>query len=97
MNKQQLIEWMQKDGTVGHFKRGGVLVAVRAGVPIVPVALAGGSDMLPVRSLSMRPGRLTVCFGKPMSTEGLTEEDAPDFAQRVREEVVRMRDRRGVV
>ena len=43
-------------------------------------------------SMRMRPGTLTVSFGEPMPTDGLTDEDAPDFAQEVREEVVRMRE-----
>lgn len=81
-----------KDGSVGRFKRGGCLVAIRAGVPVVPVAHAGGSEMFPMGSMRMRPGTLTVSFGEPMPTDGLTEEDAPEFAQRVREEVVRMRE-----
>jgi 1-acyl-sn-glycerol-3-phosphate acyltransferase len=83
---------LTKDGSVGHFKRGGCLVAIRAGAPVVPVAHAGGPEMLPMGSMRMRPGKLTVSFGKPMSTDGLAEEDAPEFAQRVREEVVRMRE-----
>lgn len=81
-----------RDGSVGHFKRGGCLVAIRAGKPVVPVAMAGGSEMRPMGSLRLRPGRLTVCFGEPMSTAGLTDDDAPDLAARVRDEVVRMRE-----
>ena len=42
------------------------------------------------------PGPLSVTFGEPMSSEGLTEEDAPELAQRVRKEVVRLREERKV-
>jgi 1-acyl-sn-glycerol-3-phosphate acyltransferase len=85
---------MSKDGGVGHFKRGGCLVAIRGAVPVVPVALAGAPEMFPFGSLRLSPGPLSVTFGEPMSTEGLTEEDAPELAQRVREEVVRLREQR---
>jgi len=84
---------LTRDGSVGHFKRGGCLVAIRAGAPVVPVALTGGPEMMKVGSLRMRPGPLAVTFGKPMSTEGLTDDDAPAFAQRVRAEVITLREK----
>jgi 1-acyl-sn-glycerol-3-phosphate acyltransferase len=84
---------LTKDGSVGHFKRGGSLVAIRARAPVVPVAMVGGPDMMPEGSLRLRPGRLTVAFGAPMSTDGLSDDDAPEFAQQVREKVVELRER----
>jgi 1-acyl-sn-glycerol-3-phosphate acyltransferase len=83
---------LTKDGSVGRFKRGGCLVAIRAGAPVVPVAMAGAPEMFPLGSLRLSPGPLSVTFGEPMSTEGLAEDDAPDFAQRVRDVVVSMRE-----
>lgn len=44
------------DGTLKPFKNGGFLAAVRAGVPVVPVALDGTWRVLP-------PGRYTVPIG----------------------------------
>jgi len=47
---------LSRDGHVGHFKRGGCLVAIRAGVPVVPVALSGSPAMMPVGALRLKPG-----------------------------------------
>lgn len=56
---------LTRDGSVGHFKRGGCLVAIRTRAPVVSVAMVGGPDMMPMGSLRLRPGRLTVAFGRP--------------------------------
>ena len=71
-----------KDG-VGRFKVGSSLIAIRAGVPIVPVAYFGGHHIMPFPSVRVKPGTVYVRFGEPISTEGLREEDARDLADRV--------------
>lgn len=71
-----------KDG-VAHFKRGASLIAIRAGVPIVPVTFFGGHSLLPLGSVRARAGTVFVRFGAPISTIGLTESDARDLADKV--------------
>jgi 1-acyl-sn-glycerol-3-phosphate acyltransferase len=78
-------------GGVGHFKRGACLVAIRAGVPIVPVALSGGPAMMALGSLRLRPGKLGVRYGAPLSTAGWSEAGAEQLAAQVRDAVVAMR------
>jgi len=82
---------LSRDGNVGHFKRGGCLVAIRAGVPIVPVALAGSPAMMPVGSLRLRPGNLRVTYGEAVQTEGWSEAEADQLAAYVRGRVVALR------
>jgi 1-acyl-sn-glycerol-3-phosphate acyltransferase len=81
------------DGGVCHFKRGAFLVAIRAGVPIVPVGIGGGADILAPRSLRMRPGVLSYRVGEPISTVGRTEADAPSLADHAREIVTQLAQR----
>jgi 1-acyl-sn-glycerol-3-phosphate acyltransferase len=52
-----------KDGRVGKFKKGGFSLAVKAGVPIVPLATVGGWDVLPKGAKRFRPGKVHVIFG----------------------------------
>jgi len=78
------------DGRICHFKRGAFLVAIRAGAPIVPVGVAGGGDILPPRSLRIRPGILRFRIGEPISTAGRREEDAPALAEIAHAEVARL-------
>jgi 1-acyl-sn-glycerol-3-phosphate acyltransferase len=75
---------------VCHFKRGAFLIAIRAGVPVVPMGVQGGADILPAHSLRMRPGVLRYRIGSPIPTVGYIEADAPALAQRVQDEVARL-------
>jgi 1-acyl-sn-glycerol-3-phosphate acyltransferase len=77
------------DGTVGRFKKGSFLVAIDAGLPVVPVSVCGSRHV-------MRKGRLMVCPGKvrlvvhdPIPTAGVDREDVIALADRVREVVAR--------
>jgi len=74
------------------FQRGGFLVAVRTGLPIVPVAVAGTRSALPPRSRLLTPTTLTVRFGTPIATRELTVTDRPALVERTRAEIERLRD-----
>jgi 1-acyl-sn-glycerol-3-phosphate acyltransferase len=56
------------DGRLLPFKKGGFVLALRAGVPIVPVSIRGGRAILPKGSLRARPGRIEIVFGSPVPT-----------------------------
>jgi 1-acyl-sn-glycerol-3-phosphate acyltransferase len=52
------------DGRLGEFKNGFGLIAKRAGVPVVPVAIVGAFECWPRTRLFPRPGRIRLEFGK---------------------------------
>ena len=56
------------DGRLLEFKPGAFKIAVRAGVPIVPVTIRGAHECLPRGSLAPRPGRVDVIIGAPIDT-----------------------------
>jgi 1-acyl-sn-glycerol-3-phosphate acyltransferase len=58
------------DGRLRPFKMGGILIAIKAGCPIVPVAISGSHNVLPKGSLRVRPGRIKVTVGLPVQTVG---------------------------
>jgi 1-acyl-sn-glycerol-3-phosphate acyltransferase len=58
------------NGSLRPFKTGGILIAVKAGCPIVPVAISGSHNVLPKDSLRIRPGRIKVTIGLPVQTMG---------------------------
>jgi 1-acyl-sn-glycerol-3-phosphate acyltransferase len=71
------------DGAVQPFKRGSFVLAVEAGVPVVPVSLAGVKRVAPEGLLRLRPGLVVLTLHAPMSTEGLTLDEAGAFGDRV--------------
>lgn len=57
------------DGELGEFKSGFALIAKKARVPIVPVAIVGGFECWPRTRLLPRPGRIRLEFGKVLTAE----------------------------
>ena len=50
------------DGRLQEFKKGAVVMAIKAGVPIVPVACSGAHRVMEKRSLVIHPGEIVVEF-----------------------------------
>jgi 1-acyl-sn-glycerol-3-phosphate acyltransferase len=73
-----------RDGTLGPFKKGGFHLAIKAGVPIVPVALKGTRELMPSGSLLLRSGTMTAIIGEPIATQGLGDEERANLNERVR-------------
>lgn len=63
------------------------MVAIQTGLPILPVTTNGAFRILPKKKLFFRPGHMTVTIGKPILTEGLTENDVPVLMERARKAV----------
>src|SRR2546425_4310659 len=60
------------DGRLLPFKKGGFVLALKAGVPIVPVSIRGGRDVLPQGSPRVKPGTIEAVFGAPIPTSTYT-------------------------
>ena len=72
------------DGVVGRFKGGMFLLAIEAGLPVVPVSIAGSRFVMLKGRLMTCPGDVTMTVHDPIATEGVTREQAREFAERVR-------------
>jgi 1-acyl-sn-glycerol-3-phosphate acyltransferase len=55
-------------GELATFKEGAAYIAIRAGVPLVPVALKGTREILPFGSAHVRGGLVTMRIGEPVPT-----------------------------
>jgi 1-acyl-sn-glycerol-3-phosphate acyltransferase len=62
------------DGRLRPFKKGAALMAIQAGVPIVPVSVAGTQNLMRKGSAKIEPGKVTVHFGAPIATDGFSVE-----------------------
>jgi 1-acyl-sn-glycerol-3-phosphate acyltransferase len=72
------------DGTVARFKGGIFLVAIQAGLPVVPVSIAGSRHVMRKGKLAVRPGRVSLVVHPPIGTEGMSPGEAKALAARVR-------------
>ena len=64
------------DGTMHPFQSGAAFMAIRAQVPLIPVALIGTYELLPMHTYHLTPRPLKVVIGEPLTTVGLTSKDA---------------------
>jgi 1-acyl-sn-glycerol-3-phosphate acyltransferase len=78
------------DGRLLPFKRGGFLMALRSGLPVVPVGIRGNFEVRPKGSWLIRPGRVEVHYGRPVASDGYDIHDMGRFVDGVRGEVARL-------
>jgi putative phosphoserine phosphatase / 1-acylglycerol-3-phosphate O-acyltransferase len=71
--------------TVQTFKKGAFRVAMAAHAPIVPVVIRNAGDLMPRRSMLIRPGTVDVCVLPPISVEGWTHDDLDERIEGVRQ------------
>lgn len=67
------------------FKKGGFIMAIKAGAPIVPVAIQGGRDAMQKGSAIIRPVVVSVRIGPPIETAGHSLLERDTLIQRTRE------------
>jgi len=72
------------DGRLQPFKKGAVVMAIKAGVPIVPVACAGAHRIMEKRSLVIHAGEIVVRFCPPIDTSRFTVEQRDELNAIVR-------------
>lgn len=72
------------DGSVRHFKRGSFSLALEAGVPVVPVSLAGVKALVPRGLTSLRPGWITLRVHPAIFVPGRSKDDGEALAEETR-------------
>jgi 1-acyl-sn-glycerol-3-phosphate acyltransferase len=86
-----------RDGRIAKFKAGSFVVAIEAGLPVVPISLVGTRAVLRKGSLLVRPGTVTLTFHDPIATDsGMwkpTIEDARRLGATARDIIVAEVDR----
>ena len=71
------------DGTMTPFQSGAAFMAIKAQVPLVPLALIGTYELLPIHTYYLLPRPLKIVVGDPIPTEGLTTRDAEALTGRL--------------
>lgn len=68
------------DGHLHEFKAGAVLLAIKAGVPIVPLGFNGSYEVLPKGKLLPRGGEIVIRIGQPIATDHFKSSDKQQLA-----------------
>jgi 1-acyl-sn-glycerol-3-phosphate acyltransferase len=79
------------DGALRPFLPGAAYLAIRAQVPLVPIALNGVFDLMPIHSYHFYPGELTVSIGQPIETVGMTLRQVDELTARLRRAIESLR------
>jgi 1-acyl-sn-glycerol-3-phosphate acyltransferase len=66
------------------FKKGSFMMALKAGVPVVPVVVLGTEDVMEARSLRVGYGAITVRLGTPIATADRGTDARDDLMREVR-------------
>ena len=77
-----------RTGRMGKFKGGSILLAMQAGLPLVPISVIGSRHVMKKGELTTRPGHVTLLVHDPIETAGNAE---PTPAQ-IRELAEQVRD-----
>jgi len=78
------------DGKIQPFLPGAFFFAIKAQVDIVPIALRGMYELLPMNTYHIKPRPLEMRVGKPISTAGLTLRDMEALSAKVQSAVEEM-------
>jgi 1-acyl-sn-glycerol-3-phosphate acyltransferase len=64
-----------RTGQLGQFKKGVFVMAIKAGVPVVPVTIRNSRAILPPGRYAIKPGTIEVIFHSPIPTHEMTADD----------------------
>jgi 1-acyl-sn-glycerol-3-phosphate acyltransferase len=76
-----------RDGKLHEFKTGGLVLAIKSGVPLVPVAIKGTYEVLPKGCLFAKPGNVIIRVGKPIDTSQYSVKEKQDLAHLLHDKV----------
>jgi 1-acyl-sn-glycerol-3-phosphate acyltransferase len=79
-----------RDGRLLPFQRGGLLLALKSGLPIVPVGIEGTFAVQPKNSFAIRPHTVDVRYGEPIEVDELGIRDRAELTERVRAAVAQL-------
>jgi 1-acyl-sn-glycerol-3-phosphate acyltransferase len=75
------------DGRLQEFKKGTAVMAIRGGVPIVPIACSGAHRIMEKRRLSIKPGEILVEFLEPIDSTQYTLDQREALNDRLHDEL----------
>lgn len=81
-----------RDGSLLPFRKGGFTLALKAQVPIVPMAIGGTDRVMPKGGYKVRGGKVTLKVGPFIETRGMAPRDCDYLMAQVREAIERLKE-----
>ena len=75
------------DGKLGFFKRGGLMLGLDTGIPIVPVGIVGTYEMLKKGTWSFKNQPLEIRIGNPIHPKTFSNDSKNSLAKYVKKQV----------
>lgn len=76
--------------TLLPFQRGGFLLALKSGLPIVPVGIRGTRAVQPKGNWAIRPGKITISYGAPIDAASYGLRRKQELTSEVRSRIAEM-------
>ena len=77
-----------EEGGAGEFKAGAFRIAVKTGVPVVPVALTGARALFESNGNLCHPGSVHIKVLPPIRTEGMSKAEQKQLPDAVRQAIL---------
>jgi 1-acyl-sn-glycerol-3-phosphate acyltransferase len=77
-----------EDGRVQPFMNGPAYMSIRARVPLVPMALVGTYELLPIHTQHFRPRPVKLVIGRSIDPTGYSIRQVDELTARLREEIL---------
>jgi len=76
------------DGRLLPFKKGAFIMAIEAGVPIVPVSIVGANKIMPKAQIKIFPATVRITIHPPIDTRAYSKTTAGDLMKLTRDQVL---------
>ncbi|MGA9768609.1 MAG: lysophospholipid acyltransferase family protein [Blastocatellia bacterium] len=76
------------DGRLLPFKKGAFMMAIDAGVPVVPVTISGATRIMPKAQVRVYPSTVRITVHDPISTSDYSKENVAELMERARTKVL---------
>ncbi|MBT3759508.1 MAG: 1-acyl-sn-glycerol-3-phosphate acyltransferase [Candidatus Marinimicrobia bacterium] len=91
LEKRNISIIMYPEGTRSYtpemlpFKKGAFILAIRSGLPIVPITISGAREIAPKNTLRLHRGEINFIIGKPIQTTGYEESQRNELLKKVKD------------
>ncbi len=79
-----------RDGHLAPFMSGPAFMAIQARVPLVPMAIVGTYELLPMHTRHFFPQPVKLVVGEPIDTSGYTGRQVEELTERLKREIGRL-------